>query len=65
MTLFPLKGELGLFIESFNDTLKLQPESDSVFFDSDDGTRFYFKFDNDVVTAFDVERFKAIRISDN
>ena len=65
MTLFPLEGELGLYIESFNDTLLLKPESDSIFFDIDDGTRFHFQFESGICTGFDADRFHAVRLENS
>jgi len=64
MNLFPLEGKLGLFVDSFNDTLLLKPENDSIFFDVDDGTRFHFKFHDDICTGFDVDGFTANRLEE-
>jgi hypothetical protein len=64
MSLFPLENELGLFVDSFNDTLLLKPENDSIFFDVDDGTRFHFKFQDDMCTGFDVDGFTAMRLEE-
>jgi len=42
--------------------LKLSAESDSIFFDTDDGTRFHFKNQNGTTTGFSVDRFEAHKI---
>jgi hypothetical protein len=44
-----------------DDTLKLKAESDTIFFDKNDGTRFTFHMKDDLITGFGVQRFQAVK----
>ncbi len=57
-----LADHLGVVGEFLGDTLRMKAESDTIFFDLDDGTPFTFTIQDDSVTGFSVQRFQAIRV---
>jgi hypothetical protein len=57
-----LTDHLGIVSEFLGDTLHMKAESDTIFFDVDDGTTFTFAVEDDSVMGFQVQRFTAVRV---
>ncbi len=62
LEIFTLTDQLAINAEFLDDTLQLVAESDTLFFQKGDGTRFTFNFEKDSVMGFHVDRFRADRI---
>jgi CubicO group peptidase (beta-lactamase class C family) len=61
LEIFKMEEHLGVYADFIGDTVLILAESDTVFFDRDDGAPFRFTIENDSVTAFNVQRFTAKR----
>ncbi|MCG8309289.1 MAG: serine hydrolase [Cytophagales bacterium] len=62
LEIFESEKHLALHADFIGDTVHILPESDTVFFDRNDGTAFKFTIEDDSVTGFNVQHFTAKRV---